>query len=68
MVSIIIHEGDKMSSGHYYWDVLDFSTGIWWRYNDDIITQLTGLSDNVYIDSSYQKISKEGESSDDRFR
>ena len=37
-----------MRSGHYYCDILDFNTGIWWRFDDDTTNKLAGLPDNVY--------------------
>ena len=48
----------SMISGHYYCGILYFITGIYLCCDDDTITQLTGLPDNVYSDSSYHKASK----------
>ena len=48
LVSVLTHDKNKMGSGHYYFDVLDFNTGILWHYNDETGTEWTVLPDNVY--------------------
>ena len=53
-----MHDGYSTRSGNYYCDILYFNTGIWWRYDDNTITKLTFLPDNVYTDSFNQKIAK----------
>ena len=40
LVSIIYHDGNSMSTGHYYSDILEFNTGVWWQFNDDSMTQI----------------------------
>ena len=40
-----MHDGNKMICRHYYCDVLDFSTGIWWRFDDETVTEFTGLQE-----------------------
>ena len=60
LVSIIMNDGYSMSSNNYYCGVLYFNTGIWLRCDDDIITQLTGLPDNVYSYSFYHQTSFDG--------
>ena len=56
--SIIMHEGNSMSSGHYYCDMLYFNTVKYWCCDEDTITQVTGSPDNVQSDSLYQKFKK----------
>ena len=34
LISVIIHEGNSISSGHYYCDTLYFNTVIWWRCDE----------------------------------
>ena len=41
---------------HYYCDVLDFNTTTWQLCDDDKISELSGLPDNVYSNLSYQKM------------
>ena len=47
MVSIVMPYGYSMSSSNYYCDILNFKTGKWLQCDDDTITQLTGLPDNM---------------------
>ena len=47
LISGIIHECNSIGSSHYCCDVLDFNTAIWWRCDDETVTELTGLTDNV---------------------
>ena len=37
-----------MDQGHYICDVLDYSTGTWWKCDDEIITKYPGYPMNVY--------------------
>ena len=53
LVSINTHEGNTMSSGNYYCDILDFNIGILWWYYDDNITNFRGISENVYSEATY---------------
>ena len=46
-------EGNSMSTGHYYCDILEFNTGIWWRCDDDNITQLRVISECFYSVAPY---------------
>ena len=48
LVSVNMYGSNLMRSGHYYCDILDFNTGIWWRFDDDTTNKLAGLPDNVY--------------------
>ena len=34
LISVIMHEGNSISSGHYYCDTLYFNTVIWWRCDE----------------------------------
>ena len=40
LVSIIYHNGNSMSTGHYYSDILYFKTGVFWRCDDRNITKV----------------------------
>ena len=35
IVSLIMHAGSSLDTGHYYSDILGFNTGIWWHCDDD---------------------------------
>ena len=37
LFSIIYHDENSMSTGHYYSDILDFTTGFWLRCDDENI-------------------------------
>ena len=39
-----------MDKGRYDCDVLDYSTGTWWNYDDDKINQYPGYPMNIYDD------------------
>ena len=57
LVSIKYYIGNDMDQGHYICDVLDYSTGTWWKYDDEIITKYPGYSMNVYDElDAIQKI------------
>ena len=43
LVFVKMHDVNTMSSSHYYCDLLDVSTGIWWLCNDKTVNVLTGL-------------------------
>ena len=43
MVSIKIHVGKYMDSGHYVCDVFHYSTVTWWNFDDDTITNYSGI-------------------------
>ena len=58
LVSIKLHIDNDMDKGHYVCDVLDYSTGTWWNYDDDTITQYLGYPMNVYDDLSIDKTKK----------
>ena len=52
LVSIKIHTGNDIYSGHYVCDILDYSTGKKCNCDDDTITKYSGYPDNVYDNSS----------------
>ena len=56
MVSIKIHEGNKMYAGHYYYYELDYTTVTWWECDDDNILKFSGYPDNIYDELSHEDI------------
>ena len=60
LVSINIHIGKDMYSGHYACYLLHYNTGIWWRCDDEIITNYSGYPENVYDDLSHENEQKTG--------
>ena len=48
IVSIKLHIGEDMDSGHYVCDVLDYKTVTLWNYDYDTITNYLGYPENVY--------------------
>ena len=48
LVSIKLHIGNDVDSGHYVCDVLNYNTGTWWNYDDDTRTKYSGYPKNVY--------------------
>ena len=44
-----------MDQGHYICDVLDYSTGTWWKCDDEIVTKYPGYPMNVYNEVSSDK-------------
>ena len=45
---LINPDGDSLDCGNYASDVFDSSTGIWWHYDDDNITEISDLPKGVY--------------------
>ena len=60
-VSINIHIGKDRDSGHYVYDLLDYNTGIWWIFDDDMITNYSGYLENIYDDFSHENEQNKGE-------
>ena len=60
LVSIKIYQGKYRYSGHYYCDLLGYSTGTWCRYDYDSISEFSGYPDSVYGDLSHADIHKKG--------
>ena len=60
LVSISIHIGMYMDSGHHVCDVLYYSMGTWWYCDDDTITNYSGYPENVYDNLSNEKEKKRG--------
>ena len=56
LVSINIHVVQEMDSGHYYCDVLNYSTITMWRCYDDRIPNYTG-----YVENSHDELPQENE-------
>ena len=48
LVSLIKHDSDSLDCRHYFSDVFDISTGIWWHCDDDNITEMSDLPKGVY--------------------
>ena len=44
-----------MDQGHYICDILDYSTGTWWKCDDEIITKYPGCPMKVYNEFSSDK-------------
>ena len=55
LVYIKYHIGNDMDQGHYICDVLDYSTGIWRKCDDKIVTKYPGYPMNVYNEVSSDK-------------
>ena len=57
LVFVKLNIGKGMDKGQYVCDVLDYSTGTWWNFDDDTVTQYLGYPINVYdellIDKKY---------------
>ena len=53
-----------MDQGHYICDVLDYSTGTWWKCDAEIITKYPGYPMNVYNELSSYKKQKKGKRHD----
>ena len=60
LVSIKLHVGKYMDSGHYFCDVLDYNTVMWWNCDDDTITNYSGYPENVYDNLSNKNEQKKG--------
>ena len=52
LVSINLHIGNYMDSGHCIYDVLYYNTGTWWNCDDGTINKYSGYPDNVFNKSS----------------
>ena len=52
LVSIKYDIGNDMDQGQYICDVLDYSTGTWWKCDDEIVTKYPGYPTNVYNEVS----------------
>ena len=50
-----MHDVDSLEYGHYFSDVFDTNTGIWWHCDDDNIIQTSDLPEGVYIRESHKK-------------
>ena len=48
-MALIIYDDDSMDCVHYVSDVFDTNTRIWWHCDDDYITQISDLTEGVYI-------------------
>ena len=58
-MSQIIHYGNSLDSGHYFSDIFDVNTGIWWHCDDDEINKISDFPEGVYNRESHkQKFTK----------
>ena len=53
LVSVEYHDWTSNNTCHYFCDILDINTGIWWLCDDDIITKLRVIPDHTYSVASY---------------
>ena len=60
IVSVKLHIGKYMDSGHYVCDILDYNTGTWWNCDDDTITNYSGYPENIYDNLSNENEQKRG--------
>ena len=54
LVSLINYDGDSLDCGNYVSDVFDSSTGVWWHFDDDNITEISGLPKRVYYRETHK--------------
>ena len=47
-----MHDGDSLNCEHYFSDVFDTNTNIWWPCDDVNITEINDLLEEVYIEES----------------
>ena len=55
LVSIKFHIGNDIDQGHYVCDVLEYNTGTWLNFDDEIVTEYPGYPMNVYNKLSSDK-------------
>ena len=53
IVSVKIHVGQDIYSGHYYCDLFYYNTVTWWVCDDDKITNGRGYPENLYDELSH---------------
>ena len=46
--SVFIHTGSEVSSGHYWIYIHDFKTGIWRKYNDTYVTEVSDPQAEIF--------------------
>lgn len=46
LVAVLYHMGTSAYSGHYIADVLEWDSGQWWLFNDDVVTLSSNPSNN----------------------
>ena len=49
VVSLIMYMVYSFDCGHYYSEIFDFNTGIWWHCDDDEITKIINFPEGVCI-------------------
>ena len=57
-MSLISHYGDSLNCGHYFSDVFDFKTGIWWHCDDSNVKEISDLPEGVYTKESLKPTKK----------
>ena len=50
LVSLINHDGESLHCGHYFSDIFDANTGIWWHFDNNNITQISDLPKGVILE------------------
>ena len=58
------HIGNDMDQGHSICDLLDYSTGTWWKCDDEIITKYPGYPMDVYDELECDKKNKKSKRRD----
>ena len=53
LVSLKLRVVKDMYTDHYVCDLLGYNTGIWWRWDNDTITNYSGHPENIYDDLSH---------------
>ena len=53
-----MHEVSLLSGGHYCSGLFDVNTGIWWHYDHDKITQISGFTELLYTREIHKKDDK----------
>ena len=48
LVSLINHDGDSLDWGHYFSDIFNINTGIWWHCDNKNMTQISDIPKGVY--------------------
>ena len=59
LVSLIMRDGDSFYCGHYFSDVFDINTEIWWHCDDANITEIGGFPEGVYTKDSHKQTNKQ---------
>ena len=58
LVSLVNHDVESLYCGHYVSDVFDSNTEIWWHCDDDNITEISDLPEEVYYRETHKTTNK----------